>query len=67
MKALEQAMPESPSSPLPEAPKPFAPHWRYHEKLAPEGKLVDSVEKQAALLGEGWVDTPAKFAGSARA
>lgn len=34
--------------------------WLYHETLAPAGRIVKSEQEEAAL-GEGWVDTPAKF------
>ncbi len=36
------------------------PSWRYHQEKCPEGCIIQSAEQEAAL-GEGWVDTPAKF------
>lgn len=36
------------------------PAMRYHNTLAPEGRVISSPEAEAAL-GDGWVDTPAAF------
>ena len=36
------------------------PKWVYHQEKAPKGIIVKN-EKEKLELGEGWVDTPAKF------
>ena len=36
------------------------PTWIYHESKSPEGLIVNSPAELAAL-GDGWVDSPAKF------
>jgi hypothetical protein len=36
------------------------PCMRYHPVHAPEGKRIETAVEEAKL-GEGWVDTPAKF------
>src|ERR1051325_3667361 len=36
------------------------PQWLYHAKKAPRGQVFDRPE-DAAKLGRGWVDSPAKF------
>jgi hypothetical protein len=38
----------------------FIPTFRYHETLAPEGRLI-TTEEELAELPAGWVDTPALF------
>ncbi len=34
--------------------------WRYHETLAPEGKIF-TFEESDKKIKEGWVDSPALF------
>ncbi len=40
--------------------EPGYPTWRYNKEKCPEGLVVHSSAEEKAL-GEGWVDTPAKF------
>lgn len=40
--------------------KEFYPTYMYHEKIAPEGKVINSQEEFDAL-DEGWKETPAEF------
>lgn len=39
------------------------PVWRFHQEKQAEGLIVHS-EEQDLALGEGWVDSPAKFKAS---
>ena len=37
------------------------PKWLYHQTLAPNGKIFQSVAETQGLDEQGWVDSPAKF------